>query len=247
MTGVQTCALPILGGQFILAAIPPKKEDFAKLPEFYAQELPRLGVEVRLNTEATPELIEALAVDAVVVATGSRPIVPRMPGSDLPQVTTAHDVLSGRTTIGEGPVAVIGGGATGLETADMLSERGLTVTVIEMLDAPGRDMMPGIGVKEALLARLAAKKVVILAGHRAMAIEPDAVVASDRPLKGGGKEIRIAAKNVVFGLGNRAEETMSRLEPACGCRRQLCGVGDCQFAGNAMHAIHAAYDLAMTL
>lgn len=236
-----------LGGQFNLAALPPKKEDFTGLAEFYTNELPRLGVEVRLNTEATPELIGALAVDAVIVATGSTPVVPRMPGTDLPHVTTAHDVLAGRVTIAENPVAVIGGGATGLETADYLSERGLDVTVIEMLDAPGRDMMPGIGVREALLARLAGKNVRILTGHRAMAIEPDVVVASDRPLKGGGNEIRILARSVVFGLGNRAEETMNRLEKACGCRNLLCGVGDCRFPGNAMNAIHAAYDLAMTL
>lgn len=236
-----------LGGQFNLAALPPKKEDFAKLPEFYAQELPRLGVKVRLNTEATSELIGSLAVDAIVVATGSTPVVPRIPGSDLPHVTTAHAVLAGKVTIGRSPVVVIGGGATGLETADYLSERGLTVTVIEMLDAPGRDMMPGIGVKEALLARLAAKKVGILTGRRAMAIEPDAVVASDRPLTGGGDEIRIAAKSVVFGLGNRAEETLSRMETVCGCGSQVCGAGDCRFPGNAMNAIHAAYDLAVTL
>ncbi len=107
--------------------------------------------------------------------------------------------------------------------------------------------MPGIGVREALLARLAGKKVRILTGHRAMAIETDAVVASDRPLKGGGKEIRISAQSVVFGLGNRAEETMSRLEPVCGCRSRLCGVGDCRFPGNALNAIHAAYDLAVTI
>jgi 2,4-dienoyl-CoA reductase (NADPH2) len=204
-------------------------------------------VEVRLNAEATPEMIGMLAVDTIVIATGSTPIVPMMPGADHPHVTTAHDVLAGKVTIGKSPVAVIGGGATGLETADYLSERGLDVTVIEMLDAPGRDIMPGIGVREALLARLAEKKVRILTGHRAMAIEPDAVMVSDRPLKGGGNELRISAQNVVFGLGNRAEETMNRLGPACNCRNLLCGVGDCRFPGNALSAIHAAYDLAATL
>jgi NADPH-dependent 2,4-dienoyl-CoA reductase/sulfur reductase-like enzyme len=236
-----------LGGQFNLAALPPKKEDFTRLAEFYATELPRLGVEVRLNTEATSELIGALAVDTIVIATGSTPVVPKMPGADLPHVTTAHDVLSGKVKIGKSPVVVIGGGATGLETADYLSERGLTVTVIEMLDAPGRDMMAGIGVREALLARLAEKKVGMLTGHRAMAIESDAVIASDRPLKGGGNEIRIAARSVVFGLGNRAEATISRLETACGRLNLLCGVGDCRFPGNALNAIHAAYDLTATI
>ena len=235
-----------LGGQFNLAALPPKKDDFTRLVEFYTSELPRLGVQVRLNTEATPEQIGTPEADMIVVATGSMPVLPRMPGADLPHVTTAHDVLAGKVMIDRSPVAVIGGGATGLETADYLSERGLDVTVIEMLDAPGRDMMPGIGVRESLLTRLAGKKVRILTGHRAMAIEPHAVVASDRPLKGGENEIRIPALSVVFCLGNRAEGTMSRLEPAC-CRNLLCGVGDCRFQGNALDAIHAAYDLAATL
>jgi len=236
-----------LGGQFNLAAIPPKKNDFARLAEFYTSELPRLGVEVRLNAAATPEMIKTLSADVVVVATGSTPVVPQMRGADLPHVTTAQDVLAEKVRISDSPVAVIGGGATGLETADYLSDLGLAVTVIEMLDAPGRDMMHGIGVRELLLARLAEKKVRILTRHRAMAIEPDAVVASDRPLKGGGNEIRISAKSVVFGLGNRTEGTIGRLEPVCGCRSLLCGVGDCRFPGNALNAIHAAYDLASTL
>lgn len=236
-----------LGGQFNLAALPPKKDDFTKLAEFYTNELTRLGVQVRLNTEAVPEMIGTLEVDTVVVATGSAPVVPGMPGADLPHVTTAHDVLAGKVTIGKSPVAVIGGGATGLETADYLSERGLDVTVIEMLDAPGRDIMPGIGVRESLLTRLVEKKVRIFTGRRVMAIESDAVVASDRPLKGGGNEIRISAKSVVFCLGNRAEGTMIRLEPARCCSNLLCGVGDCRFPGNALDAVHAAYDLAATL
>lgn len=236
-----------LGGQFNLAALPPKKEDFTKLAEFYTNELTRLGVQVRLNTEAAPEMIGTLEVDTVVVATGSAPVVPKMPGADLPHVTTAHDVLAGKVAIGKSPVAVIGGGATGLETADYLSERGLDVTVIEMLDAPGRDIMPGIGVRESLLTRLVEKKVGIFTGRRVMAIESDAVVASDRPLKGGGNEIRISAQSVVFCLGNRAEGTMIRLEPARCCSNLLCGVGDCRFPGNALDAVHAAYDLAATL
>ncbi len=236
-----------LGGQFNLAAKPPKKEDFAGLSEFYAVELDRLGVEVRLDTEVTPGMIASLAADVVVVATGSLPVVPNIPGADLSHVATAQDVLAGKVKIDRGPVVVIGGGATGLETADFLSEQGLDLTVIEMLDAAGRDMMPGIGVREALLARLAEKHVRILTGHRVVAIETDVVVASDRPLKGGGKELRVSAHSVVFGLGNRAEGTMGKLEAVCGCGSELCGIGDCRFLGNALNAVHAAYDLAMTI
>ena len=192
-------------------------------------------------------MIGSLAADVVVVATGSLPVVPNIPGAEQSHVATAQDVLAGKVKIDRGPVAVIGGGATGLETADFLSEQGFDLTVIEMLDAVGRDMMPGIGVREALLARLAEKHVRILTGHRVVAIEPDAVVASNRPLKGGGKELRVSACSVVFGLGNRAEGMMGRLEAACGCGTELCGISDCRSLGNALNAVHAAYDMAMTI
>lgn len=235
-----------LGGEFNLASRPPKKGDFAKLVEFYAGELARLGVEVRLNAEATPEMVASLPHDVIVVATGSKPMVLNVPGADLPHVTSAHDVLAGKVAVEDSPVAVVGGGATGLETADFLSDRGLEVTVIEMLDGAGRDMMPGIGVREALLARLSGKGVVILTGHRVTAIAPDAVVASDRPLIGGGSEVRVPARSVVVCLGNRAEETFAKLEPTFepAGGNVLRSVGDGRPLGNALNAVHAAFDLA---
>lgn len=238
-----------LGGQFNLASKPPKKGDFVKLVEFYAAELARLGVEIRLNTEATPETIAALSMDVVVFATGSTPVRLNVPGADLPHVTTAEDVLANKVPLPNAPVVVVGGGATGLETADFLSEHGLEVTVIEMLDTVGRDMMPGIGVREELVARLAGKRVKVLTGHRVMAIDPEAVVVSDRPLKGGGSEFRVPANAVVLGLGYRAEETFARLEPTSEpvCGQMLHSVGDCRPLGNALNAIHAAFDLATTI
>lgn len=238
-----------LGGQFNLASKPPKKGDFVNLVEFYATELARLGVEIRLNTEATPDTIAALSADVVVFATGSTPVRLNVPGADLPHVTTAEDVLGNKVPLPKAPVVVVGGGATGLETADFLSEHGLEVTVIEMLDTVGRDMMPGIGVREELVARLVGKRVKVLTGHRVMAIDPEAVVVSDRPLKGGGSEFRVPANAVVLGLGYRAEETFARMEPTSEpvCGQILHSVGDCRPLGNALNAIHAAFDLATTI
>ncbi len=234
-----------LGGQFNLASVPPKKQDFALLVKFYENELPRLGVTVRLETEVTPELLDTLKADVFVLATGSLPIVPRLPGVNLPHVVTAHRVLSGEVQAGSGPVVVIGAGATGLETADFLSEKGKTVTVVEMLDAPGRDIAPGIGVRESLLARLAEKKVSILTGHRAMSIEPNAVIVSDRPLNGGGDEKRIPADLVVLGLGGRPESEVAQC--AMGAPGLRLHVGDCDCPGNALSAIHQAFELAVCL
>lgn len=234
-----------LGGQFNLASVAPKKEGFKKLVDFYTGELRRLGVDVRLETEATSNLLDALDVDMQVFATGSAPVRPAIPGANLPHVITTYEVLSGNVEVNESSVIIIGGGATGLETADFLSEKGIKVTVIEMLDSPGRDILEGIGIREALLARLAAKDVTILSGHRVMAIMEDAVVVSNRPLVGGGKERQIAAKKVVLSIGLKPQNI---LEESMGVGKPIrYRIGDCQSPGNAFDAIQQAFELAIKI
>ncbi|MEM5786440.1 MAG: FAD-dependent oxidoreductase [Syntrophobacteraceae bacterium] len=231
-----------LGGQFNLAYLPPNKGDFSKLVEFYEKELPRLGVVVRLGTEATPEYLESLAPDVVVIAAGSAPSRPPIPGVNLPHVVLAPEVLSGLAEIGTGPVVVIGGGASGLETADYIAKKGFAVTVVEMLAKAGQDILDGIGVREALLARLAEHGVTILTSHRAMEIQQDAVLVSDRPLIGGSELKKVPAGMVVLSLGNRPA---IGLEPPPGTSARWFRVGDCCNPGNAYDAIQQAFEVAL--
>jgi NADPH-dependent 2,4-dienoyl-CoA reductase/sulfur reductase-like enzyme len=222
--------------------LPPNKGDFQKLVRFYDKELPDLGVEVRLGTEATQELLESLSADVFVIAAGSIPSRPPIPGADLPHVAMAQEVLGGKFRIDAGPVVVIGGGASGLETADFISGKGLQVTVIEMLAKAGRDILDGIGVREALLTRLAAQGVSILTSHRAVAIEEDAVIVSERPLIGEGEKKQIPASFVVISLGNRpVDVSLPQMERKAEWHR----VGDCCNPGNAYDAIHQAYEVAL--
>jgi 2,4-dienoyl-CoA reductase-like NADH-dependent reductase (Old Yellow Enzyme family)/thioredoxin reductase len=234
-----------LGGQIFLAAIPPAKGDFSKMIEFYQGELKRLGVDVHLNTEATAKLLKSLAAAIYVYATGSEPVLPSIPGVDLPHVVFAKDVLRGMTQVPDEPVVVIGGGALGLETADFLSDRYHRVSVIEMLDAPGRDIQAGIGVREGLLKRLDEKKVKIFSGHRAVRIETNNVTISDRPLIGGGKETKVSAGTVVLATG--MQSLMSEQKPDLPDQAIWYRVGDCRDPGNAMQAIHQAFDLAIRI
>lgn len=234
-----------LGGQFNLAATAPKKEDFKKLIDFYQEELPWLGVDVRLGVEVVPGMLVDFAADVYVLATGSVPARPSIPGIDQARVATGREVLAGRVQVQEGPVVVIGGGASGLETADHLSDRGIKVTVVEMLDSAGRDILEGIGVREALLSRLRRKNVAIITGHRAVAIDQDRVVISDRPLIGDGRETKIPARNVVLALGVKPRDTLDEVR---GLNKALWyRAGDCQNPGNALDAIHQAFELAIKI
>jgi 2,4-dienoyl-CoA reductase-like NADH-dependent reductase (Old Yellow Enzyme family)/NADPH-dependent 2,4-dienoyl-CoA reductase/sulfur reductase-like enzyme len=234
-----------LGGQIHLAAIPPQKADFSKMIDFYEGELDRLGVDVRLKTEADGDLLKSLDADVYVIATGASPGKLPIAGANLPHVVTSREVLAGWVDISKGPVVVIGGGATGLETADFLSEKGLDVSVIEMLDTAGRDIVEGIGVREALLKRLNSKDVRINVGQRVTQILEDSVVVSNRPLIGGGQEMSMSAKSVVLAIGIKPE-------PLCDLSElpddaEWHQVGDCLNPGNAFDAIKQAFELSRTI
>lgn len=120
-----------LGGQLLIAANVPGRDDFEDQVYFEENEMERLGVEVRLQTSANLSAIKALSPEAVVIATGSVPRVPDgIPGIDLPHVVQAWDVMNGKASTGE-RVAVISQ-EDYYETpcvAEYLTERGKHVEV----------------------------------------------------------------------------------------------------------------------
>lgn len=233
-----------LGGQIRIAAIPPSKGEFSRMSEYYEHELRRLGVQLRLKTRADATLLADLNADIYVFAIGSEVTKPHIPGIDLPHVISARDVLSGKIASYSDPIVVIGGGASGLETADYLATRGHRITVVEMLDTAGRDILPGIGVREGLLHRLQQNNANLITGHRVAGITPDSVTISDRPLIGGGRHIDLPAKCVVLSTGGkppiRSTETLPQKSIAF-------WIGDCWSPGNALDAIHQAFALALNI
>ena len=120
-----------VGGMLNIASLPPKRIELMALVKYYARELSKLNVEVRLNTPVTEEIIDEIKPDAVVIASGSLPDVPQREGmlDTEMEVSTAVDVLEGTVTTGD-RVLILGGGQIGVETADYLSEQGREVCVI---------------------------------------------------------------------------------------------------------------------
>ncbi|NVM30520.1 MAG: FAD-dependent oxidoreductase [Candidatus Helarchaeota archaeon] len=105
-----------LGGDLYIAGKPPGREEFMRALDFLINQMIKLGVDIRLNTEATTDIILKENPDAVIVATGNVPIIPPIPGIDGKNVVLAKDVLLDKVDVGE-QVVIIGGGATGTETA----------------------------------------------------------------------------------------------------------------------------------
>ena len=175
----------------IYAAEPPKKDKILWYVQYQRDEMARLGVDVRLNTKATPEDVAALEPYAVLVAAGAGAAgAPVYPGIQGAQVCTAIDVLAGRRTLSGQQVVVIGAGMTGLETAEYLSSQGNQVSVYDLLPevAAGEHFQNIIDVEKRL------EHVPQHTGHRLVEITGEGCLFEDHrrrqrgegPLRCGG-------------------------------------------------------------
>ena len=128
-----------IGGQLLIASVPPRKEEMMRSINYYTNVLPELDVTFRLGQEFTSQ--DYNSFDEVIVAAGANNAIIPVPGKDLPTVASAWDVLAKKEIV-FGNVSVIGGGLVGVETAEYLAARGCNVTIIEMMDQIDRDLDP---------------------------------------------------------------------------------------------------------
>ena len=225
-----------LGGTANLAAIPPHKEMLAELIKTQTLELELAGVDVRLSTKATVELIRSLTPYGVILACGGTPIVPAIPGIDLPHVCTAEQVLSGAVKLTGKQVAVIGGGVTGLETAEVLSANH-SVTVVEMAKNVGTTLYTT--VRLFLMGRLQGAGVKVLTLKKLTEIREGEIVLTDSKT---GEETVLPSDAVVLAMGvsperSLAEQIMAEFD-------HVTMVGDVSRTGQIADAMREANDKA---
>jgi 2,4-dienoyl-CoA reductase-like NADH-dependent reductase (Old Yellow Enzyme family)/thioredoxin reductase len=151
-----------LGGQTLVASQAPGREDLAEVQRYYTYQLQRLEVEVHLHSDVTADTIARVAPDAVVIATGSWPVVPDLPTSGGAQVVEARAVLAGVVPVQAGQRVVVLAGEhhmQALSTADFLAHKGCHVEVLTAALYAGAQLEPG--VLEVVYGRLLTKGVVI--------------------------------------------------------------------------------------
>jgi 2,4-dienoyl-CoA reductase-like NADH-dependent reductase (Old Yellow Enzyme family)/thioredoxin reductase len=227
-----------LGGQLLLAAVPPHKAILARLVAYQRSQLPAVGVRVELGRGVDASLVDEVKPDVVILATGAENTVPRISGVENPRVATAVDVLAGKADVGQ-KVAVIGAELVGCETAEFLADAGRQVTVMRRGDEVATKVNPTN--REHLLARLAAKGIAVLTGVRYQEITDHGVVIATRE----GETRTIAADTVVLAAGSSVNDELYRnLE---GKVAELCRVGDCVEPRDILSAVTEGYFTALGL
>ena len=225
-----------LGGLLKFTDYDSLKADLKRLKDHLIYRVEHSDVEIRLNTEVTPELVAEIKPDALFLALGSTPVVFPLPGIETAQhATTAYTNLDalGKT------VAVMGGGLVGCETALFLAETGRDVTIIEMQNdvAPDANWMHRVGMLQSFAQQ---KNLHVRTGLRCMAVTDEGVETQDKD----GNTVVIPAESKVYAFGQRSaavDKLMALDVPA------IRIIGDCHQVGKTNGAIFDGYHAAMDL
>ena len=224
-----------LGGTANLAAIPPNKGMITEFVETMEAQLKEAGVDVRLGVKADLAAVQETGAEAVFMAAGGRPVLPAIEG--IEKAVTAEEVLKGNVALNGKNVVIIGGGVTGLETAECLAEKN-KVTVVEMLDKIGGNLYPSVVMH--LAQEIMKNGGTIAKGKKLTAIGDDEVVLADAAT---GKETRIPADVVVLAMGVRSyRPDYEAFRAAYGDK--LIMVGDSSRPGQIYDALHSGHDRA---
>ena len=224
-----------LGGTVNLAALPPNKEMLGEFVKTLEEELKDNHVTVKLNTPGTLEAVKAIGAEGVFLTAGGRPVKPDLPG--IENAVTAEDVLAGRAEVKGENVIIVGGGVTGLETAETLA-KDHKVTVVEMLDKIGGSLYPSVVMH--LAQEIMKTGGAIVKGKALVSVDDGAVTVKDMK---SGETTSIPADTVILAMGVRSDRPeYDALKAEFGGRLVLAG--DSARAGQIFDALHSAYDRA---
>jgi 2,4-dienoyl-CoA reductase-like NADH-dependent reductase (Old Yellow Enzyme family)/thioredoxin reductase len=187
---------PRPGGLLSLAAMPPYKERIRDYQKFLATRLKASGVNQVYNYHYMLSDITARRPDYLIISTGSRPVMPNIPG--IERCLGIEEVLSGKTEVDAQQVVIIGGGSNGCEVADFLLQSGKQITIVDERPRLAADMERKN--RRDLLNRLQAGAAATLVRHKALEVTSAGVVVADA----SQIEREIPAQAVIMAAGYRS-------------------------------------------
>lgn len=216
----------LLGGQAVHADYSPFKWPLKDFKDYLVRQVKKLGVEVRLKTTATPDMLRTKGYDAILVAIGSEPVASTIPGADGRNVWNILNVWRNEKSLGN-DVVFIGAGQFGVETAVYLAKVGHSVTVLsgerQLIRPTGPHQLSSISDAYQQMKNFSAVTGVV-----AKSIEGNKVTYVDA----SGAERTIEADSIVIysGFKPRREEAMK----FSGLAGQTLLIGECGGIGNGI-------------
>jgi pyruvate/2-oxoglutarate dehydrogenase complex dihydrolipoamide dehydrogenase (E3) component len=197
----------------------------------------REKIDVRLNTKVTRELAQDVDPDVIIAAIGSKPLVPKIPGIDSPNVIGAEQLYLSPGVAGK-KIIILGGGLVGTELAIYMGDLGHDVTILEML--PNLNAGDNILQAQAIGIELERIGTKLILGTKAIQISGNGVLGENAE----GQEF-FEADTIVCALGRLplwAEAEVLRF-----CAPEFYQVGDCLAAKNIYEVTRTAHNIALDL
>ena len=225
-----------LGGNLIPGGSHSFKKEVRELNAWYQNELKALPVEIHTGETVTSGQLRNMDADVVILAAGSVPVMPKVPGIDDKKVIGCMEAFAHPEKVGQ-KVIVIGGGLVGCEMALDYAQDGKEVTVVEALPKilsagipspiPNGQMIPDLFEHH---------NVTVLENHRLSAVEDGRVI-----LESDGQKKALDADSVVIAVGFRPVPSMAQELQGCGA--VVYEIGDGQKVSTILHAVWDGYEV----
>lgn len=226
-----------LGGILKSERALPFKHEMYELTGTYEKFARNAGVEIRLNTEVTPELAEKENADALIIAVGSKPIVPPIPGLNGDNVVVVNDYYLQKDKVTD-KVVVFGGGLAGCECAIHLGMEGKEVHLVEMRDV----LAPDANVRHRpLLLKEIDKYVTVHTGCKGLEVTKEGIVCETKD----GEKILVPGTSVICALGQRSRSDV--VEKLRDCAPYVAVIGDAGRVSTITNAVYEGYHAALDI
>lgn len=229
-----------IGGAIHYVAMEHFKVEVKAYLEYLKTQIGKTDIDLRLNTEASPEMVRTLQPDALIIAVGALPAKPPIPGIDSTNVMGFYEAIEYEERIGQN-VVIIGGGTIGAEIGLELSLlKKKNVTIVEMINelAVQGNMLYKIGLRHKMNE---AKTLQVMLEAGCQEITETNVRVKDKD----GIERVLPADTVIIATGVRADRKTA--ESFYGITPETYMIGDCEKPRKIQEATMEGYTIAATL
>lgn len=223
----------VLGGQFNLAPLTPYKKSMARLVPYFIQELKNHEVDIHFQEATEADLISGY--NGVILATGSKPAVPSIPGLDK---FYWAEILREENLPENKKVLIIGGGLIGVDIATALILRKNKVIIVKRSTDFGEDMEM---IAKTLSLKMMIEKGTVFSDFTHIKKIDGRTVYAER----GGGETRF--DNIDIIVVSTSMTSFNPLEKKLAGKVPVYVIGDARKVGNAQDAIREGYETAKIL